>query len=105
MTVTVNPNKPLFVPNVFSPNDDGINDYFYVYGNPAIRTVRNLTIFDRWGNKVFSAQNIPVNDEQSGWDGSFRGKRLTPQVFVFYVEVEFLDGEIVVVKGDVTLME
>ena len=104
VTITVNPNKPLFVPNVFSPNDDGINDYFYVYGNPAIRNVRNMTIFDRWGNKVFSAQNIPVNDEQYGWDGTFRGNRLTPQVFVFYIEVEFLDGEVVVVKGDVTLL-
>lgn len=103
VTITVNPNKPLFVPNVFTPNDDGINDYFYVFGNPAIREVKNMTIFDRWGNNVFSAQNIPVNDEQAGWNGTFRGKALTPQVFVFFIEVVFLDGEVVILKGDVTL--
>ena len=103
VTITVNPNKPLFVPNVFTPNDDGINDYFYVFGNPAIRSVRNMIIFDRWGGKVFEAQDIPVNDDQAGWDGTFRGKKMTPQVLVFYIEVEFLDGEVVIVKGDVTL--
>ena len=103
VTITVNPKKPLFVPNIFTPNDDGINDYFYVYGNPAIRTVRVMNIFDRWGGKVFDAQNIPANDEQAGWDGTFRGKKMTSQVLVFYIEVEFLDGEVVVVKGDVTI--
>jgi gliding motility-associated-like protein len=103
VTVFINPNKPLFVPNAFSPNDDGINDYFYVFGNQAIKTVKNMIIFDRWGGKVFEAQNIPANDEQSGWDGMVRGKAVTPQVFVFYIEVEFLDGEIVIVKGDVTI--
>ncbi|MFT6147492.1 MAG: gliding motility-associated-like protein [Saprospiraceae bacterium] len=103
VTVFVEPYKPLFVPNAFSPNDDGINDYFYVFGNQAIKTVRNMIIFDRWGGKVFAAQNIPANDDQSGWDGNVRGKKVTPQVFVFYVEVEFLDGEVVIVKGDVTV--
>jgi gliding motility-associated-like protein len=103
VTVFINPNKPLFVPNAFSPNDDGINDYFYVFGNQAIKTVRNMVVFDRWGGKVFEAQNIPANDDQSGWDGTVRGKYVTPQVFVFYVEVEFLDGDVVIVKGDVTV--
>lgn len=102
VTVFVNPKKPLFVPNVFTPNDDGINDYFYVFGNPAIKLV-NMKIFDRWGGKVFEANGIAANDEQAGWDGNIRGKQATPQVFVFYIEVEFLDGEIVIVKGDVTL--
>jgi hypothetical protein len=65
--------------------------------------VKNMIIFDRWGGKVFQAQNIPANDDQSGWDGNIRGKAATPQVFVFYIEVEFLDGDIVIVKGDVTV--
>lgn len=104
VTITVNPKKPLFVPNVFTPNNDGINDVFYVFGNPAIREVRNMTIFDRWGNNVFAAQNVPANDQSVGWDGKFRGRDLTPQVFAFFIEVEFLDGEVVVVKGDVTLL-
>lgn len=103
VTIFINPDKPLFVPNAFSPNDDGINDYFYVFGNQAIKMVKNMMIFDRWGGKVFQAQNIPANDDQSGWDGNVRGKAATPQVFVFYIEVEFLDGEIVIVKGDVTI--
>jgi large repetitive protein len=75
-----------------------------VQGNPAIRTIRNMTVFDRWGSKVFQAQNIAPNDEEAGWNGNFRGQALNPAVFVYYIEVEFLDGEIVIVKGDVTLV-
>ncbi len=103
VTVFINPKKPLFVPNVFTPNDDGINDYFYVQGNPAIKTVRNLVVFDRWGGKVFEAQNIPANQEEEGWDGTYRGQKVTPNVFVYYAEVEFMDNEVVIVKGDVTV--
>jgi gliding motility-associated-like protein len=103
VTIMINPKKPLFVPNIFTPNNDGINDFFYVQGNPAIKTIRNMVIFDRWGGKVFEAQNIPANQEEEGWDGTYRGKKVTPNVFVFYVEVEFMDNEIVIVKGDVTV--
>lgn len=104
VTVFVNLKKPVFVPNVFTPNGDGINDAFFVQGNLAIRTVRNLKIFDRWGERIYEAQNLGINDPALGWDGTHRGKLVMPAVFVYYVEVEFLDGEVQVLTGDVTVV-
>ncbi len=104
LTIFVEILRPFFVPNVFTPNYDGNNDNFYVYGGPAIRQVRTLRVFDRWGGHVFRADNIPANTPNLGWDGLYRGKRVKPDVFVFYIEIEFVDGHIEVVKGDVTVM-
>jgi gliding motility-associated-like protein len=97
--------RPYFIPNVFSPNVDGFNDNFYVYGGPAIRRVRTLRIFDRWGGFVFEARDIPANQPVYGWDGKYREERVAPSVFVFYVEIEFVDGFVEIVSGDVTVLK
>ena len=52
--VIVNKEKGIYIPNVFSPNDDGVNDFFTVYANPFLEIVEELMVFDRWGNKGFS---------------------------------------------------
>lgn len=104
VTVSVEILRPYFIPNVFTPNVDGFNDNFYVYGGPAIRRVRNMKIFDRWGGFVFEAKDIPANQGEFGWDGKYRGERVEPAVFVYYVEIEFVDGFVEVVSGDVTVL-
>lgn len=104
VTVSVEILRPYFIPNVFTPNVDGFNDYFYVFGGPAIRTVRTLNIFDRWGGFVFKAENIPANQGNFGWDGKYRGERVEPGVFVYYIEIEFTDGFVEIVSGDVTVL-
>jgi gliding motility-associated-like protein len=104
LTIFVEILRPFFVPNVFTPNYDGNNDAFYVYGGPAIHQVRTLRVFDRWGGHVFRADNIPANTPELGWDGLYRGQRVQPAVFVYYIEIEFVDGHIEIVKGDVTVM-
>ena len=83
----------LFVPNVFSPNDDGENDVFIARGT-NVRDFR-MVIYDRWGNAVFESEDI-----MQGWDGTFRGSKMNSAVFVYYV----LSGEEVVSKGNVTLL-
>ncbi|HMO63345.1 MAG TPA: PKD domain-containing protein [Ferruginibacter sp.] len=68
--IKVNPAKPkLFMPNAFSPNNDGLNDYFYVKGFGLI-TVKHMIIFNRLGQKVFERYNVPANDPRQGWNGS-----------------------------------
>jgi len=74
-----------YVPNAFTPNGDGINDVFRVYGSGFISF--NLKVFDRWGEKVFE-----TSDPNIGWDGTFRGELLPPDVFVYYVDVEFINN-------------
>jgi gliding motility-associated-like protein len=96
-------NRPIFIPNAFSPNFDGHNDYFTVYGGPAAAQIKELRVFNRWGALVFEATNIPLNDPILGWDGTFKGKEMTPDVFAFYTFVEFIDGEEVLFEGDLTI--
>jgi gliding motility-associated-like protein len=96
--------RPIFIPNVFSPNGDGLNDYFAIFGNQAAFSVKELRVYDRWGGQVFEGKNIPLNAENQGWDGTFDGKQLNPDAFTFYALIRFIDGEEVLYKGSVTLV-
>ena len=104
VTIIVTLIRPIYIPNVFSPNADGLNDYFTVYGGPAARSIRTLKVFARWGNLVFDGYDLPLNDELRGWDGYFKGKLMNPSVFAYLAEVEFIDGVVVLYEGDVTIL-
>ncbi len=88
----------VFVPNAFRPNGDGINDLVYVRGQNI--TEVNFKIFDRWGERVFE-----TTDQSVGWDGTFRGKPLDPDVYVYYLEVICVDGQENLIKGNITLLK
>lgn len=102
--VYVSPRRPLYAPNAFTPNDDGINDNFTIFGNRAAVQVRYLRVFNRWGSLVFENTNFPLNNPSLGWDGTSNGKKLNHGVYVYVAEVEFLDGATVILKGDVSLL-
>jgi gliding motility-associated-like protein len=87
----------LYVPNAFSPNNDGKNDMLYVRGN-FIQTMY-FTVYDRWGQKMFETRN-----QNEGWDGTYKGKKLDPAVFGWYVEGTCEVGEKFFKKGNVTLL-
>ncbi len=93
----------IYAPNVFSPNGDGKNDHFLLYGK-GVKEVRNLRVYDRWGAELFLAEHMEIGKESEGWSGDFRGKTLNPAVFVWVAEVEFLDGSVEIFTGDVTII-
>ncbi|MFM2048984.1 MAG: hypothetical protein RI955_1532, partial [Bacteroidota bacterium] len=85
----------------FSPNDDGTNDKFVIYGSEtAILNIKSFRIFDRWGDQIFEQYNFKPNDDNYGWDGAFRGTVLNPQVLTYAVVVTFIDGSDATFKGD-----
>ena len=92
-----------YYPNIFSPNGDNINDRFYVHGDP-FATIELMNIYDRWGELVFSIQNVPVNHEPSGWDGNFKSEKCLPGVYVFFAQIKTSTGDIKNITGDVTLI-
>ncbi len=94
-----------FIPDIFSPNNDGVNDVFYIQSNDQITEVNALRIFDRWGNQVFEKTHFPPNDAQYGWDGSYSGKVLNPGVYVYWVELVVNGGQVITKSGDMTLMK
>lgn len=105
--IQVEINRPVFIPNAFSPADANfVNDGFTVFTKPGIvKEVRSLAVFDRWGEQVFENYNFQPNDPTLGWDGTFNGKEMDSAVFVYYTEIEFIDGVVELFKGDVTLMK
>ena len=90
-----------YVPNIFSPNDDGINDYFAFFGSD-VEALR-FSIYDRWGNLLFESTSL--NPE---WDGKYQGKPLNPGVYIWVAQIEgyLEDGSpfSTVESGSVTLM-
>jgi gliding motility-associated-like protein len=94
----------VYIPNSFSPNADGINDLFSVFGNAQVLEIRRLAVYDRWGNALYEETGIPPNTPSRGWDGSFRGRPMDPGVFVYVAEVVFQGGRTRIYKGDVTLV-
>ena len=104
ITLTVDKSRNIFIPNAFTPNGDNINDVFMVYSGHGVSQITRMIVYDRWGELVFEGKNFQPNDPAFGWDGTFRGQPLNPAVFVYYVEVEFVDGVRIPYKGDVTLI-
>jgi gliding motility-associated-like protein len=103
--ITVDRRANVYIPDIFSPNGDGINDVFMIYADPGVKQILEFKIFDRWGELMFEDENFQPNDPLHGWDGVFRGKRCNPGVFVYYAYVEMINGEVVMLKGDVTLFD
>ena len=104
INIFVNKVRDVFVPNAFSPNSDGYNDFFFVNANKSVTLVKNIKVFSRWGELVYEANDLPPNENVSGWDGYFNGKLMKPGVFLWVAELEYLDGEVIQLSGDVTLM-
>jgi gliding motility-associated-like protein len=102
ITVFVQKVRDVYVPNIFTPNDDGENDFFTVYGGPEVQEVR-LEVYSRWGELVFR-HIVGANDESAGWDGTFRGDRVSPGVFVWRAEILFVDGVKSGYEGNVTVL-
>ena len=104
--ITVNKSRNVYIANIFTPNGDGTNDYFnLVIGSGAV-SISYLSIYDRWGNSVFSIENeyIPEIGQQDGWDGKHNGQYVNPGVYVYTAEVNFLDGRVLQYSGDITVI-
>ena len=95
---------PLYVPNVFSPNGDGANDGFTVFGGRAVEEIEYLRVYDRWGGLQFENTNFMANEPSLGWDGRVDGKLVNPAVFVWSASVRFINGTVQEYAGDVTVV-
>ena len=103
--VVVDGRPAIYAPNIFSPDGDGDNDYFFLFARDgSVKEIRSFLVFSRWGETVFSYTNFQPNNPAFGWNGNFRGEPMNPAVFAWYAEVEMPDGRIEIFKGDVTLV-
>jgi gliding motility-associated-like protein len=105
LVVEVDFNRNVYIPNVFTPNGDGPNDEFRIFTCNGVSKIKTVGLFDRWGNQVYSAKDL--SPECAGvrlWDGRFNSKIANAGVYVYVIEIEFVDLSVLVYRGDVTLL-
>jgi CHU_C Type IX secretion signal domain len=95
--------RRVYAPNVFSPNGDGINDYFYLQ-SPDFGIIHSLEVKGRWSNQMFYSNASKFNVETSGWDGLSKDKGAIPGVYIWEAVIEFVDGKKEILSGEVSVI-
>ncbi len=105
ITIFVNTEHEVLVPTAFTPNADGFNDLLLVHGTSSmVNQILSFQLYDRWGELVFEDKGFTINDPTRGWDGQYKGKDMVPGVYVWYVEVQYIDGSTKGFKGETNLL-
>ncbi len=94
----------VYIPTAFSPNADGINDLFTIYGGDEVKEIPRLRIFNRWGAMVFASTAIGAGSPGSGWDGQAGGQPAPAGIYVYQAHIIFDDGQLREVSGAVALV-
>ena len=91
------PENLAYIPNVFSPNGDGANDFFLIKGQNIDQV--SIKIYNRWGNLVFEGQ-----DAAPAWDGRWQGKECPVGVYYYTAEITYQNGAVEQKHGNVTIV-
>lgn len=98
-------NSNVYIPNTFSPNGDGNNEYFLPRGK-GLYSIKSMKIFNRWGVPIFERWNFAANTESrdAAWDGTYQGKPQPSDVYVYVIDIICENGSVLTYKGNVTLI-
>jgi gliding motility-associated-like protein len=103
--VAVDSRIPVYVPNIFTPNGDGTNDYVAIYANPLqVERVLSFQVLSRWGELMWEDYDFPPNDGRRGWDGMLNGQVGSISAYIWTAEVQLTTGELQRESGTVILM-
>lgn len=102
ITISITDERKVYIPNVFSPNYDGFNDVFTIYGSHHIKTA-SIQVFDSYGSLIYEIIDTP-RQEIKGWDGTFAYKAASVGVYIYQIELEFIDGVRETFRGTFNLM-
>lgn len=95
--ITVIEPSRLFIPNAFTPNDDGRNDQLWIFGSGLDNIL--FQVFNRWGEKVFETR-----DQSVGWNGTLNGEPAEPGVYVYKLTFNFADLQLQTREGSIVLI-
>jgi len=104
--VRVDRDIDIYAPNIIWPEEpDGLNTSFTLFTRQgSVNQISSLQVYDRWGEQLFVNRNFLPDAPSLGWQGDYRGERVNPGVFVWWAEVELVDGRKILMKGDVTVV-
>ena len=97
LQIRIKKNSEVYIPQIFSPNGDQVNDIWEPQIGSSLRFV-SLIIFDRWGNQIHHSTTVPV------WDGNTKNKPVNPGVYVYLISVQNAQGIVKEYYGDLTLI-
>ena len=98
--------KPdIYVPDIFTPDGDGVNDYYFIKIRSGVKSIREFKIFDRWGELLYSKSNVRLNVPVDGWDGKYNGKVVNNGVYICYIYLELENGKEEKFYSDLTLLK
>lgn len=102
----INDCVPLYIPNSFSPNNDGVNEIFSIFADAysGIEKIISMEVYNRWGILVFEQTDFIPDNNTTGWNGEFKGKPLDAGVYVYQIMIAFEDGRTLLMSGDVSLL-
>ncbi len=109
ITVEVDKNRNVYIPNVFAPNNAGFdtNDRFAVFTGSGVSRINYAKVFNRWGTIVADAGAVNITgigQTIQVWDGQLKGQKANQGVYIYIVEVEFIDGQTLLYRGDIALL-
>ena len=104
ITIAIEDCTNVYAPNVFSPNNDGINDIFMILDEGDVDQITAFRIFNRWGGMVYEATNIQPNVPRDGWNGTFNNEPAEIGIYAWYADIVFRNGEKARMRGDVMLL-
>ena len=98
-----NPN--VYIPNIISTDNQSQNKFFKIFSNDINAVAEYLYIYDRWGNLIFSKEDILIASEEAAWNGLFKEKESSPGVYVFVAKVLFSNDQEELFTGNITLIK
>ncbi|MEP6682174.1 MAG: PKD domain-containing protein [Parafilimonas sp.] len=99
---TICTSESVFLPNTFSPNNDGMNDYFFPRSTSDLN-IQSLIIFNRWGQVVYQKRNFSSNNQLNGWNGRYKNALQKPDVYIYVMELK-CEKNLYVKRGNVSLV-
>ena len=102
--ITVKVYTDIRIPNGFTPNGDGHNDVFYVMGGPTGSLIKDFSVYDRWGLRVFQVHDVASGDPAFGWNGTYKGNEVPPGTYVYVLTMSLAGGTAETYKGTVILI-
>ena len=94
----------LHVPNAFTPNGDGHNDIFYILNGPPDSRIKDLSVYDRWGEKLFQVHDAPTADPAFGWNGKYKGAPAPAGAYIYALVMNYADGTKLAFQGTILLI-
>lgn len=104
LTLGVIPIRSVGIPNAVVKGNEGPNGFLTVYAGKHVSEIKELNVFDRWGNLLFSRKNFQPNEYLKGWDGTAQGRTLIPGTYVFMADILYLDGYMKTFSGEIFLI-